>query len=314
MKIVIAGGSGALGQHLVRDLAGMNHEVIVLTRSSGSVYDSIEADEAAVREVVWDGETLGEWAQELEPAPGGTAVVNLSGKLVDCRPTAKNIAALRDSRVNSTRILVEASRRASAPVTRWVQASTTAIWSDAGEAQVTESTPLPRDGLPQMTGVAQPWEEAVQGAHTDYLSILRTSIVLGADFPAMDRLFLLARLGLGGKVADGSQWFSWIHCADWLAIVRAGLGIEPGVDLPAGVVIAAAPQPVRNAELMRLIRRASKRRFGLPTPAPVLKLGAIGLRTDPALGLTGRHCTSEVLPAAGFTFRYPRLADTLNTT
>ncbi|NDK32799.1 epimerase [Nesterenkonia haasae] len=314
MKVVIAGGSGALGRKVTKDLVDSGHDVVVLTRSPGSVRYGLQCREASLREVRWDGETLGDWARELEPTPHGTAVINLAGKLVDCRPTVRNIAALRDSRVNATRVLVEASRSASAPVARWVQASTTAIWSDAGEERVTESTPIPADGLPQMTGVAQPWEEAVQDAHTEYLSILRTSIVLGADFPAMDRLFFLAKLGLGGKVAHGRQWVSWIHLDDWLAIVRAGLGIEPGVDLPAGVVIGAAPEPVRNAELMSTIRRASGMPVGLPTPSPVLRLGAIMLRTDPALGLTGRHCTSEVLAETGFTFDYPTVGQAVGTT
>lgn len=314
MKVVIAGGSGALGRKVTKDLVDRGHDVVVLTRSPGSSDYGLQGRGASVREVTWDGETLGAWARELEPTPHGTVVINLAGKLVDCRPTARNIAALRDSRVNATRVLVEASRSASAPVARWVQASTTAIWSDAGEEQVTESTPIPADGLPQMTGVAQPWEEAAQDAHTEYLSILRTSIVLGADFPAMDRLFLLAKIGLGGKVAHGRQWVSWIHLNDWLAIVRAGLGMERGVDLPAGVIIGAAPEPVRNAELMSTIRRASGTPVGLPTPSPVLRLGAIMLRTDLALGLTGRHCTSEVLAETGFTFDYPTVGQAVGTT
>ena len=123
----------------------------------------------------------------------------------------------------------------------------------------------------------------------------------------MARMVGLTRAFLGGRIGSGRQWFSWIHIDDWLALVRAGLGIEPGVELPAGVVVAAAPNPVRNAELMRSLRRRTHRPPAPPTPAPVLALGAIAMRSDPALGLTGRHATSTVLPAAGFRFRHPRL-------
>lgn len=222
------------------------------------------------------------------------------------------VAELRDSRVEATRALVAASRAACRPVRRWLQASTTAIWSDAGERRLDEDSPLPDPGLPQMSGVARPWEASVVGANTDHLVVLRTSIVLAPGTPALDRLLLLTRLGLGGKVGSGRQWFSWVHESDWLAISRSALGLGP-VELPDGVVVAAAPHPVRNAELMAQLRHAVGRRVGVPTPAWLLRLGAVALRTDPALALTGRHCTSAVLDRAGFGFRFehigPALAD-----
>lgn len=108
-----------------------------------------------------------------------------------------------------------------------------------------------------MTGVAQPWKQATQGANTDHLIILRTSIVLQPESPALDRLLLLAKLGVGGAVGSGQQWFSWIHLQDWLRIARAAPGLEPEVQLPTGAVIAAAPSPVRNRELMAQLRRVT---------------------------------------------------------
>lgn len=299
-KVVIAGGSGALGRRLVDELAG-DCEIVVLTRRPDS--------SAAVRQVFWDGETVGDWAAEL--ATPDTAVINLAGKLVDCRPTRSNVDELVRSRVAPTRALVRASQKLSQPLVHWVQASTTAIWSHAGETLCTESTPLPMPGLAQMTGVARPWEEAFVGANTDHGVILRTSIVLDPESPALKRLVMLTRLGAGGRVGSGRQWVSWIHLADWLAIVRACLGLEPAVSVPAGILVAATPHPVRNSELMAALRRAVHRP-GLPTPAALLKIGAVALRTDPALGLTGRHATSEVLDGAGFRFRFPTLAGALD--
>ncbi|MFB0833778.1 DUF1731 domain-containing protein [Arthrobacter halodurans] len=308
-KIVIAGGSGFLGRRLAADLACRNHDVVVLTRSHdpGSPF----------RQVAWDGAGPGAWTRELEHA-GPVAVVNLAGRSVDCRPSPGHVAALRDSRVRSTRALVEACAALPRPVSRWVQASTTAVYGDAGEDRLDEHSALPSGGaaLPQMTGVAVPWEKAAAGANTHHQTILRTAIVLERECPAFDRLSLLARAGLGGPVGDGRQWFSWIHLEDWLGVVRAGLGLEPSVELPSGVVVAAAPEPVRNAELMSMLRERLAprrlRRWSVPAPAPLVRLGALALGTDPALGLTGRHATSAVLGDAGFAFRHPRLGAALS--
>ncbi|MCC2593456.1 NAD-dependent epimerase/dehydratase family protein [Tessaracoccus sp. OS52] len=220
-KVVIAGGSGFLGRQLAADLACRGHEVVVLTRRSDPAL--------SFRQSVWDGRTVGAWASEL--TGDGTALVNLAGKLVDCPPTQANIADLRSSRVDATRALVEASKGLRAPLARWLQASTTAIFGDAGEARLTEHSAIPaspREGaLPQMTGVAQPWEAAVEGANAAHVTILRTSIVLEQDCPAFERLALLANSGLGGPVGGGEQWFSWIHLADWLRIARGALGSRP---------------------------------------------------------------------------------------
>lgn len=297
-KVVIAGGSGALGRALTAALTARGLEVVVLTRTPR---DAARRDGA--RDVAWDGRTPGDWAGELEG--GDVALVNLAGRLVDARPTPENIADLTASRVLATEALVAASQQLADPLAHWVQASTTAIWSDAGEARLDETSPLPV-GLPQMTGVAERWERALDGAAADHQVVLRSSIVLEAGTPALERLLLLARTGLGGKVGSGRQWVSWIHVEDWVRVVLCALDLDQP-SLPSGVVIAAAPHPVRNEELMRALRTAVGRRIGLPTPAPVLRLGAVLLRTDPALGLTGRHTTSRVLERAGFRFLHPTL-------
>ncbi|MCK0113945.1 DUF1731 domain-containing protein [Ornithinimicrobium sp. F0845] len=301
LKVVIAGGSGTLGRSLAADLSTRGHEVVLLTRSIDP--------QLPHRQVAWDGATTGPWVEELAADPARTAVINLAGRLVDARPTEANITDLRESRVRPTRALVAASQELATPLARWVQGSTTAIWSDAGEDRLTENSPLPTgaDALPQMTGVARPWEEAAEGANTEHLTVLRTSIVLQTGSPAFDRLTQLTLAGLGGRVGSGEQWFSWIHIDDWLALVRATLGLEAQVDLPDGILIAAAPQPVRNRELMALLREHLHRPAAPPTPAPLVRVGSVVLRTDPALGLTGRHATSALTTEAGFEFAHPTL-------
>ncbi|MFE9578641.1 DUF1731 domain-containing protein [Nocardia sp. NPDC006044] len=301
LTVVIAGGTGALGRHIAADLTCRGHRVRILTRrrDPGLPFDQVE----------WDGRSVGNWVAALHN-PGPTAIVNLAGKLVDCRPSKRNVDQLRSSRVDSTRALVDAAAALDHPIDYWVQASTTAIWSDAGETRCTETTPLPV-GLPQMTGVAEPWERAFDGANAAHSTILRTSIVLDPQAPALKRLSQLTKAGLGGRVGPGDQWFSWIHVEDWLAIVRAALGLDPQVTLPNGILVAATDFPVRNRELMAALRRHLHRPAAPPTPTAILKIGAVFLRTDPALGLTGRHATSTVLRESNFTFRYPTLDEAL---
>jgi uncharacterized protein (TIGR01777 family) len=299
VKIVVAGGSGALGRRLCADLARRGHDVVVLSRTPR---------EGPVRQVAWDGRTVGPWAREL----AGAAVVNLAGELVDRRPTRRNIDLLTSSRVEPTLALTAAAAALDGPVPVWVQASTTAIHGDAGEEVVTEATP-PADGPPQMAGVARAWEAAAAGVPARRQVVLRTSFVLDRDTPALDRLTGLVRWGLGGRIGNGQQWVSWIHIEDWLAITRWSLGLDgeaEGVP-PSGVLVASAPNPVRNRELMATLRRVMRRPAAPPTPAPLVRLGAVLLRTDPAIALTGRRAVSTTLAEAGFAFRFPRLEEAL---
>ena len=252
---------------------------------------------------------LGPWADEL----AGAAVINLAGELVDRRPTPANIELLTTSRVQPTAALAAAAAALDAPVPVWVQASTLAIYGDGGEALITEASPL-ADGPPQMAGVARAWEAAAEGVHAQRQVVLRTSIVLDRGNPALNRLGFLVRAGLGGRVGSGRQWFSWIHIEDWLAVLRwalEGSDFTPGDDTAAapaqGVVLATGPTPVRNAELMATLRQVLHRPSAPPTPAALVHLGALLLRTDPALGLTGRRAVPTRLNEAGITFEHADL-------
>jgi uncharacterized protein (TIGR01777 family) len=250
VKVVIAGGSGALGRRLCEDLEGEGHDVVILTR---------RVRPGPFRQMEWDGTTVGPWSPELE----GSAVINLAGELVDRRPTTANVDLLTRSRVEPTRALVEASATLAEPVPVRVQASTLAIYGDAGDQVLDESAP-PADGPPQMTGVAKAWEAAANGANTERLVTLRTGIVLDNDTPALDRLWSLAQWGLGGRIGPGTQWVSWIHIEDWLATVRQVL--LPGSLALSGVIHATGPRPVRNADLMAALRRSVGRPTAPPTP------------------------------------------------
>jgi NAD dependent epimerase/dehydratase family enzyme len=131
--------------------------------------------------------------------------------------------------------------------------------------------------------------------------------VLDRNTPALDRLTSVARWGLGGRIGSGKQWISWLHIKDFLAIVDRVVA-DPTL---TGVVHATSPNPVPNAELMRELRRAVHRPPALPTPGWLVKVGAVALRTDPALALTGRRAVPATLAQAGFEFEHPQLAEAL---
>ena len=292
MKVVLAGGSGALGRRIAGDLAQHGHEVTILTRSP--------RDSLPYRQLAWDGRTVGAWAPELRQA----ALINLAGELVDRRPTARNIELLTQSRVDPTRALAEAAQ--THPPSVWLQASTLAIYGDAGATLLDESAP-PAHGPPQMAGVARAWEAAAEGAIAGRQVILRTGIVLDRNTPALERLVSLARWGLGGRVGSGRQWVSWVHVADFLAVIRHCLN-DPEMSGPLHV---CSPAPVPNAELMSALRTVLRRPWAPPTPTPLVVVGALVLRTDPALALTGRRAVPARLIRAGFRFGFPELLPAL---
>lgn len=299
MKVVIAGGSGALGQRIARDLTVRGDDVVILSRSVTRVRWG--------RQVHWDGRTVGPWASELSDA----ALVNLCGELVFRRPTPANIALLTRSRTEPTRALARACTGLDRPLPVLVQMSTLAIYGDAGEAVLDESAP-PADEPPQMAGVARAWEDAAAEITAARQVTLRTGIVFDRDTPAFDRLTGFVRWGLGGRMGNGRQWISWLHVHDLCAIVRHC------VDDPmlSGIVHATSPSPVRNCDLMATLRRTMGRTAGVPTPAPLVRVGSVFMRADPLLVLTGRRCVPKRLLDAGFEFTYPELgpavADLLN--
>lgn len=295
-RVVVAGGSGALGQKIVANFEALGYEVFILTRK---VRDSIPFEQIA-----WDGETVdGAWAKLIP----GSILVNLSGELVDRRPTAENIDLLKSSRVLPTKALVGAAIEFGPP-TLWLQMSTLAIYGDAGEMQLDESS-LPADGPEQMAGVAKVWEEALPEIDGCRRVFLRTGIVLDRGTPALNRLVTITKMFLGGSVASGKQWVSWIHVEDF---IRALKFIVTNANLN-GAVHITSPNPVRNKELMATLRTVLRMPWSPPTPALVIRLGSRFIfKTDPLLALTGRCALPTKLISAGFEFRRPELRPALD--
>jgi uncharacterized protein (TIGR01777 family) len=288
VRVVLAGGNGALGRRIAADLAARGDDIVVLSRSPDS--------RGPGRQLRWDGAGAGPWATEL----AGAALINLAGELVDVRPTPANIESLTSSRVRPTRALRQAAAGLATPPAVWIQMSTLAIYGDAGAAILDEGS-APADGPAQMAGVARAWETAAKGVTAGRQVVLRTAVVLDRGTPAYARLASVTRWGLGGRMGSGNQWISWLHIEDFLAIIRFCLDDQA----LAGVVHATSPEPVTNADLMAAFRRSEHRPAAPPTPAWLLRLGAALMRTDPALALTGRRCVPARLAGLGFGFRYP---------
>jgi uncharacterized protein (TIGR01777 family) len=291
VKIVIPGGSGHVGRILARELSG--HEVVVLGRSQG---------------VRWDGRTLGEWADEID---GCDAVINLAGRSVSCRYTEANLREMMDSRVDSARVVGAAIAEASKPPGVWLQMSTATIYAHRFDAPNDEMTGViggSEAGVPGYwafsVDIAKAWEEAQQQAATPHTRkvALRTAMVMsiepGGVFEVLHRM---VRLGLGGPVAGGAQYVSWIHERDLVRAVEFLLRRE---DL-SGPVNLTAPAPLPQRELMRTLRAASGMPFGLPATKWMAELGAWAIRSDTELLLKSRRVVPGRLLGAGFSFDFP---------
>ena len=298
--IILAGGSGFLGTVLADHFAAEGHRVVVLTRSP-------KARSGAVREVRWDGETLGAWAGELE---GARALINLAGVSVNCRYHARNRRRLLDSRLRPTRVLGEAIARCVHPPPVWLNSSTATIyrhtfgppWDERGEiGGCAEAKDI------FSVHVATEWERVFNEANTPGTRkvALRSAMVLGhGRNSVLPNLLRLGRLGLGGCLAGGRQFVSWIHQEDFCRAVAWVIQ----ADSLSGPVNVAAPYPVTNAEFMAAIRRACHAPFGLPAPRWLLEIGAFFLRTETELVIKSRRVVPGQLVASRFVFRHPQLS------
>jgi uncharacterized protein (TIGR01777 family) len=291
-RVVIAGGTGVLGTHLARHLAGLGCEVTVLGRRAPV--------EGPWRFVPWDARSLDDWKTHLD---GAAALVNYVGRSVDCIKTAEHRDEILRSRVEATRVLGLACRAVASPPPVWVQMSTAHIYGDPPEVACDEGSP-PGYGLAPF--VAKAWEAEYEKAKLPSQRgvVLRTSFVIGKGGGALKRLGLLTRLGLGGTVASGTQGMSWLHIADMSGLVERGIADAT----MQGVYIASAPKPASNREFMAALRRAMRMPIGLPAFGWMVRLAApLLLRTDPELALYGRYVVPRRLLDEGHPFRFPDL-------
>jgi len=303
MKIVIPGGTGQVGTLLAHTFHAAGHEVVVLSR---------KPSEAPWRVVTWDAATFGNWVVELEAAE---VVINLAGRSVNCRYTAENRRQIKESRVNSTRVVGEAIARAAQPPRVWLQASTATLYAHRFDAPNDEASGLLGGSEPNVPDtwrfsidVATAWERAANKAVTPHTRkvLLRSAMTMSPDRGGVfDALLGLVRVGLGGQSGNGRQYVSWIHAQDF---VRAIFWLIEN-DSFEGPINLAAPNPVPNAELMRTLRTAWGIPIGLPATAWMLEIGAFFLQTESELILKSRRVIPGRLLQSGFTFQFPTWAE-----
>lgn len=301
--MVIAGGSGFIGRALTEHWSKQGYECIILGRAQTSGSPQSHHNGGSVRTVTWDARSLGDWWHGLD---GATALVNLAGRTVDCRPTRENMAEILRSRVDSTQVLGEALARCARPPNAWIQASTLAGYADLGDGWVDESAP---QGQGFLADVCHRWEAAHQSGcpHQTRSVVLRIGMVLGTEGGALAALARLTRWGLGGAAGSGRQWISWIHLADMVSLIDHA-ATRPNFRGPFN---ACAPSPVTNAEFMRVLRGALRRPWCPSAPTFAVKLGAWMMGTNPELALTGWRGKPKRALEAGFRFAHPDLQPAL---
>jgi uncharacterized protein (TIGR01777 family) len=301
MRVVIAGGSGLIGRAVAAALAGEGHEPVVLSRNPAAV----RGLPAGARAVRWDGCTPAGWEPLLE---SGAAVLNLAGEgIASGRWSAERKRRIRDSRVRAGRAVAEAVRQAAAagraPAVV-LQASGIGYYGDCGDQEVAEDHPPGRDFLAEVAGA---WEAA--SAEVEALgvrrAVLRTGIVLDRRGGALAKMLPAFRLGLGGPLGGGRQWFPWIHVADEVGAILFLLA-NPAARGPFNL---CAPRPVAYRDFARLLGRELHRPAVLPVPRPALRL-ALGEVADALL--SSQRALPRRLLAAGYGFRFPDLAGALH--
>ncbi len=293
MRIVVSGASGMIGTQLTRRLVDKGHEVKRLVRGRSAV---------AGDELAWDP-----GAGKLDPGhlAGVDAVVNLNGRNIGGgRWTASTKHELWSSRSEPTRVLADAIRNAEPPPRVLVNASATGYYGDRGD-EVLDETAGRGSGF--LADLCAAWETEAEEARSKHTRVvcLRLGMVVSADGGALDRMLLPFKLGLGGPIGSGRQWWPWVGINDAVGAFRFALE-HAALD---GAVNVVAPDATRCREFTAALGRVLHRPAALPAPAFAVRL-ALGDMAD-ALLLASTHAIPAALKSAGFEFATPSIEGTL---
>jgi uncharacterized protein len=295
-RVILAGGRGFVGQALAPALLAKGYELVVLGRGAAHRKDGIDYQQ-------WDGKTIGGWASAIE---GADAIVNLTGKNMNCRHTLENRREIIRSRVDSVRALGEAIAHCATATKIFVQASGVGYYGDTRDRVADEGAPR---GADFPADVCRQWEGAFDALdlRTTRKVVLRLGAVLGRNGGALSVLGKLTRWFMGGAVGNGRQFISWIHVADVVRMFMSALE-EPEL---SGVFNATAPAPVTNGEFMRELRRALHRPWSPSVPAPFARTGAWLMGSEGDLALSSSRCVPRRFLEHGFQFQFPTVRDAL---
>lgn len=309
MRIVVAGGTGLIGQPLVERLATDRHDIVVLSRNPDRYTSQMPERVTMVR---WDAKTAGKWAAHVE---GADAVINFAGEnlagegFFPDRWTEEKKRRIRDSRVTVGNALVEAIRKAEKKPKVLLQASAVGYFGRSGDEILTESS-HPGDDF--LALVCIEWESTT--AEVESLGvrrvITRTGLILSTEGGPLSRLLPFFRFYLGGYFGDGQQWWPWIHLEDELRAIRFLLESETA----SGPYNLTAPNPVRNREFGKTLGKVMGRPSIMPVPGFALNIALGEVATTV---LVSQRVVPHKLEEQGFTFQFeelePALQDTLET-
>lgn len=290
-KIVLAGGTGFLGQIIIERFKGKTEEIVVLSRSSKTQQDN-------VRTVVWDAKNAGDWTKELS---GTDVLINLTGKSINCRHNEANKKELLSSRIDATEILGKAIEACEQAPKLWINASAAALYI-AGSKPNTENDSRFGNGFLEEMCIR--WEESFLKSKCPQTRkiIMRITLILGKSGGVFPVLMDLTKKGLGGKAGSGKQMMSWMHENDFLNAINWFIRNENAI----GVYNMSSPEPISNKDFMTLLRKNTNALFGLPAPAFAIRLASVFIQTEPGLVLNSVHVLPQKLLDNGFHFEFAK--------
>jgi uncharacterized protein (TIGR01777 family) len=296
MKVLVTGGTGFVGRRVVTALTEHGHRCVVVSRGTANPWDT-----DAVELVRSDPTRPGPWQTMLGTCD---AVINLAGAPIVDPPhrwTDTRKLQIRESRIETTRCIVDALRHVETPPTVFVSASAVGYYGSRGDRKLDETAPPGGDFLARL---CIEWEEAARGAaDVTRVTLLRTGIALGKDGGALHNMLTPFRLGLGGPWGAGTQWWSWIHADDVVGLIL--LALER--DLP-GAINAVAPNPVTVNEFAKTLGSVLSRPAVARVPEFALRL-ALGEAAEAMLA------SQRVVPRraldVGYVFQHPELRPAL---
>ena len=293
MHLLITGGTGLIGRHLIPRLLQIGHQVSVVTRDVAAARDKLDA-----RVKLWSG------INQQTDLNGIDGVINLAGEpIADKRWSASQKQQLCESRWQITEQLVSLIHASSTPPAFLISGSATGFYGDSGEVIVTEEDP----GQDEFTHtLCARWEQLALKAESEQtrVCLLRTGVVLAQEGGALEKMKLPFRLGVGGPIGSGKQYLPWIHIDDMIDAI-IWLMDHPSLRGPFNMV---APYPVRNEQFAATLGQVMHRPAFMRTPAAAIKLM---MGESAVLVLGGQHVLPKRLEASGFTFRWYDLQQAL---
>ena len=308
-KIIIAGGTGFIGQEMTKYF-GKENEIVILTRqvknekTNRNDFDSLsKAEIEKIKFVKWDGETVSDWYDELEHAD---LIINLAGKTVNCRYNEKNKKEIFDSRTNSVKAIGDAINKCKHPPLLWINSSSATIYRHAEDKPQDEYTGEIKNDF--SVQVCKLWEKTFyeqQNPATRKVA-LRMAITLGPG-GILIPYFNLLKFGLGGRQASGKQMYSWIHIEDTCRMIE---WIFDHKEIE-GTYNCSSQNPVTNIDFMKTLRKTTGTKFGLPAFEWMLRIGAPIIGTEAELVLKSRWVLPTKMLETGFKFKYLFLTEAL---